>query len=83
MEHRSTGLTVAIRAGLLPGFGDAMVRMIRFIRKADYSITRSRFKIFLMIESFSTEAPARCIFSRVIVNFVEPNTHEKRITRTP
>ena len=51
-------------------------------RTVDFRAAQSRFKIFLTNESSCAASAEPRIFSRVNRQFVEPDTHEKRIVRT-
>ncbi|HKT62077.1 MAG TPA: hypothetical protein VJR91_00670 [Burkholderia sp.] len=51
-------------------------------RTVDFRAGQSRFKIFLTNESSCAAAAEPRIFSRANRQFVEPDTHEKRIVRT-
>ncbi|MBN3768545.1 MULTISPECIES: hypothetical protein [Burkholderia] len=48
---------------------------------ADFRAGQSRFKIFLTNDSSCAVSGERRIFSRANRQFVEPDTHEKRIAR--
>ncbi|CAG9264834.1 conserved hypothetical protein [Burkholderia diffusa] len=49
---------------------------------ADYRVPQSRFKIFPTNDSSDAVSAARCAFQRVNRQFIDFDTHEKRITRT-
>jgi len=56
-------------------------RSHRIGRTADFRACQSRFKIFLTNESSCAVSAEWRIFSRANRQFVEPDTHEKRIVR--